>query len=140
MDVVIRILQLANAHSHFRLRIDNPPYLPLVIEDTCRNGPRGWRCISVAHYLETESCLQCEPEMLFEVRRHHFSMSLCPFYFRDDQQHDEGHAVFWNGSIMVVDSELLKIYERHAAKWNERLKNQGFEAALRRQRRTRTAR
>jgi Domain of unknown function (DUF6908) len=131
MDVIIRILQKANAHSRFCLRIENPPYLQLVIEDTCRNGPRGLPCISVAHYASTEEGLVCRPEMLFEVRRQRFSLDLCPFYFRDDQEHIEGHAVFWTGRIVVVDSEFLKQQESCAAKWNDQLKKQGFEAAFR---------
>lgn len=132
MDVIVRILQLANAHSRFYLRIDNPPYLPLVIEDIRRNGPRGMRCLSVAHYVEGGGTLHCRPEMLFEIRRKDFSLSLSPFYFRDDEQLEEGYSVFWTGRIIVVDGDLLKEHERYAAEWSQRLERQNFEAAFRR--------
>jgi hypothetical protein len=131
MDVIVRILQLANAHSRFYLRIDNPPYLPLVIEDIGRNGPRGMQCVSVAHYVETGGVLRCRPEMLFEVRQRTFSLSLSPFYFRDDEQIEEGYSVFWTGRILVVDGELLKEHERQADEWNRQLETQKFEAAFR---------
>lgn len=131
MDVIVRILQLAHAHSRFYLRIENPPFLPLVIEDTGRNGPRGMRCVSVAHYVETGGVLRCRPEMLFEIRKRHFSLSLSPFYFRDDEQLEEGYSVFWTGRIIVVDGDLLKEHERYAADWSRRLEKQKFEAAFR---------
>jgi len=131
MDVIVRILQLANAHSRFYLRIENRPYLPLVIEDIGRNGPRGMRCLSVAHYVETGGVLRCRPEMLFEIRRRDFSLSLSPFYFRDDEQLEEGYSVFWTGRIIVVDGELLREHEKYAAEWNRQLEKQRFEAAFR---------
>lgn len=131
MDVIVRILQLANAHSRFCLRIDNPPHLPLVIEDTCRNGPRGMRCLSVAHYVEGGNVLRCRPEMLFEIRRRDFSISLSPFYFRHDEQIVEGYSVFWTGRIVVVDGELQREHEKYASEWNRQLERQGFEAAFR---------
>jgi hypothetical protein len=94
------------------------------------------RCLSVAHYLETSSTLICRPEMLFEIRRRNFSITLSPFYFRDDEQPVEGYSVFWIGRIVVVDGELLREHEKYASEWNRQLESQGFEAAFRKQTRT----
>jgi len=69
--------------------------------------------------------------MLFEIRRRNFSISLSPFYFRDDEQLVEGYSVFWTGRIVVVDGELLRQHQSYASEWNRRLETQGFEAAFR---------
>src|SRR5438309_1664896 len=120
MNSIVRILQLANVHSRFCLRIKNPPHPDLVIEDTCRTGPRGFPCLSVAHYAE-EWPIACEPEMLFEVRKDKYVIRLCPFYYRDDTKLMEEYSVFWNGKIIVIDSFSLAQHARFSEEWDKRL-------------------
>ena len=49
MDTVLRILQAAGGWNHgLHLRIDNPPYMALVIEATDESGPCGLPAIGEA--------------------------------------------------------------------------------------------
>jgi hypothetical protein len=48
------------------IRLENPPYMRLVIEYV-GEGPRGMPSISVAHYYEQNGDAMRDPEMLFEV-------------------------------------------------------------------------
>ena len=51
MHVIARLLRLASPlKPGFHIKIENPPFQDLVIEDTCQRGPRGFATISVAHY------------------------------------------------------------------------------------------
>ncbi len=131
MDLIIRILQTAKLETRFLLRINNPPHLPLVIEDTQINGPRGIPCISVALYAERNGRFACRPEMLFEVYRRRYSIELRPFYYRDDFKLQEGYAVFYTGRILVIDSAFLRFQEEFARRWNEKLESLGYEEAFR---------
>ena len=47
-----------NGDEHFYLKVENDPYLPLVIE--------AWGgCVSVAHYYEQNGDLMRDPEIVF---------------------------------------------------------------------------
>lgn len=51
MDTVLRILHAAGGWHHGpHLRIENPPYMALVIEATDESGPCGLPSISVCQY------------------------------------------------------------------------------------------
>ena len=128
MQLIVRLLQLARAEPRFSIRIHNPPYLPLVIEDTCRNGPRGFPCISVAQYIQ-DSPVRCKPEMLFEVRSNKYFLRLSPIYYRNDTTEDELWSVVWDGRVHIVDSDALARQERFSQEWNRRLEQQGYERA-----------
>jgi hypothetical protein len=64
------------------LKIENPPYMALVIEATDESGPSGLPAISVAHYGD----LMRDPEMCFELG---FAEGphLEPFYWLCGAQH-----------------------------------------------------
>lgn len=124
MELIVRLLHLARAKSQFCIRVENPPHLPLVIEDTCRYGPQGFRCISVAHYIQN-SPIRCKPEMLFEVRISKFFLELLPFYYRNDTTGDEIWSVVWDG-VLHKDSDALARQERFSHEWNRRLEQQGY--------------
>jgi hypothetical protein len=49
------------------LRIENPPFMPLVIEAVDESGPCGLPALSVAHYGEQNGDLMRDPEMCFEL-------------------------------------------------------------------------
>ncbi len=51
------------------LKIENPPYMALVIEATPEPGPLGLAAISVAHYGEQNGDLMRDPEMCFELSK-----------------------------------------------------------------------
>ncbi len=50
MKTILQILKLAGGWHHgLYLKIENPPYMALVIEATDESGPCGLPAISVAH-------------------------------------------------------------------------------------------
>jgi hypothetical protein len=49
------------------LKIENAPYMALVIEATDESGPSGLPAISVAHYGEQSGDLMRDPKMCFEL-------------------------------------------------------------------------
>ena len=53
MQTILRILKQAGGWHHgLYLKIENPPYMALVIEATDESGPCGLPAISVCHYGE----------------------------------------------------------------------------------------
>jgi len=69
MKTVAKILELATPlQAGFHIRIENEPWMTLVIEDTQERGPNGLPAISVAHYGEQNGDLMRDPEMVFEAR------------------------------------------------------------------------
>jgi hypothetical protein len=51
MKTILEILRKAGGWHHgLYLKIDNPPYMELVIEATDESGPCGLPVVSVAHY------------------------------------------------------------------------------------------
>ena len=68
MQTILRILKQAGGWHHgLSLRIENPPYMALVIEATDESGPCGLPAISVCHYGERNGELMRDPEMCFEL-------------------------------------------------------------------------
>jgi hypothetical protein len=68
MDTVLRILKAAGGWNHgLPLRIENRPYMALVIEAMDESGPCGLPAISVAHYGELNGDATRDPEMCFEL-------------------------------------------------------------------------
>src|SRR5262245_48506013 len=69
MKTVAKIIELFGGLESLRrscIRLENPPYMRLVIEHIGA-GPRGMPCISVAHYYEQNGDAMREPEMVFEI-------------------------------------------------------------------------
>ena len=82
MKTILQILKLAGGWHHgLYLKIENPPYMALVIEATDDSGPCGLPAISVCHYGEQNGDAMRDPEMCFE-----FGLAgaahLTPFYWR----------------------------------------------------------
>ena len=68
MRTILHILSRAGGYrSELYLRIENPPYMALVIEATPEPGPLKAPAISVAHYGEQNGDLMRDPEMCFEL-------------------------------------------------------------------------
>ena len=87
MQTLLDILKRAGGwNPGLYLKIENAPYMALVIEATDESGPSGLPAISVAHYGEQNGDLMRDPEMCFELG---FAGGphLEPFYFRNDVPH-----------------------------------------------------
>lgn len=67
MKTILAILKQAGGWHHgLSLKIENPPFMALVIEATDESGPCGLPAISVCHYGEQNGDLMRDPEMCFE--------------------------------------------------------------------------
>ena len=82
MKTILAIIQKAGGWHHgLYLKIDNPPYMELVIEATDESGPCGLPVVSVAHYGLQNGDPMRDPEMCFELGLAG-GAHLNPFYWR----------------------------------------------------------
>ena len=83
MTALLAILEKAGGYRpSLYLKIENAPYMTLVIEATPELGPLGLPAISVAHYGEQNGDLMRDPEMCFELSRPiGGELTLDPFYY-----------------------------------------------------------
>jgi hypothetical protein len=126
MRTILDILNKAGGwHPGLYLKIENLPYMELVIEAVDESGPMGLPAISVAHYGEQNGDLMRDPEMCFELGFHD-GPELNPFYYRNDYVGVEQ----WSRNIIrdhYVSLEMLhKQHERFARTWDNNLRLQGF--------------
>jgi hypothetical protein len=132
MTTLLAILEKAGGYrTSLYLRIENPPYMALVIEAASEPGPLGFTAISVAHYGEQNGDLMRDPEMCFELSKPIGSkLTLDPFYWRNDYLGVEQ----WSRAIVRGDYvallELHKQHELFAADWDNVLRLQGFVGAF----------
>jgi hypothetical protein len=134
MDTVLRILKAAGGwNDGLHVRIENPPYMALVIEAMDESGPCGLPAISVAHYGELNGDAMRDPEMCFELG---FAggVHLDPFYFRNDYVGVEQWSRFIREDQYVCHIQLHAGHQRFAALWDKNLRQQGFIEAFARQR------
>ncbi len=133
METVLRILKAAGGWTHgLHLRIENPPYMALVIEAMDESGPCGLPAISVAHYGELNGDAMRDPEMCFELG---FAGGehLNPFYYRNDYVGVEQWSRFITDHRYVCHTQLHTEHERFAKLWDRNLRQQGFAEAFERQ-------
>ena len=134
MDTLLRILEAAGGWNHgLYLRIENSPYMALVIEATDEAGPCGLPSISVCHYGEQNGDAMRDPEMCFELGGAG-GMHLNPFYFRNDYVGVEQWSRFIRDAHYCYHTELHAEHERFAKLWDKNLREQGFAEAFERQR------
>ena len=128
MKTILAILKKAGGWHHgLHLHIDNPPYMPLVIEAVDESGPCGLPAISVAHYGEQNCDAMRDPEMLFEVSRWG---ELHPFYWRNDYAGVEQWSRFIKNDHYCFHSQLHEQHEAFAKTWDRNLRAQGFGEAF----------
>jgi hypothetical protein len=66
MQTILQILKRVGGwHPGLSLKIENLPYMALVIEALDESGPMGLPALSVAHYGEQNGDLMRYPEMCF---------------------------------------------------------------------------
>ena len=84
MRVILNILSRAGGwHPSLCLKIENLPYMELVIEAIDEPGPTGLPAISVGPYGEQNGDLMRDPEMCFKLAVQN-GPELVPFYYRND--------------------------------------------------------
>jgi hypothetical protein len=130
MQTILHILRQAGGWHHgLHLKIENPPYLELVIEAMDESGPMGLPTLSVAHYGLQNGDLMRDPEMCFELGLAG-GAHLDPFYWRNDYVAVEQ----WSRNI-VRDHyvHLVALHQQHlrfAQTWDANLRMQGFAEAF----------
>ena len=68
MQTILDILKKAGGwHPGLYLKIDNAPFMELVIEAVDESGPCGFPALSVAHYGEQNGDAMRDPEMLLRA-------------------------------------------------------------------------
>jgi hypothetical protein len=113
------------------LKIDNAPYMELVIESVDESGPLGLPSISVCHYGKLNGDAMRDPEMCFEIERaEDGTLSLNPWYFRNDYLGLEQ----WSRNIIRGQYlHLVALHQQHksfAQTWDNNLNEQGFLGAF----------
>ena len=131
MKTVAKILELAAPlQAGFHIRIENEPWMALVIEDTQERGPNGLPAISVAHYGEQNGDLMRDPEMIFEAEESGDEMNLIPFYWRNDYVGIEQYSAFTEDGQTLLNKKLKREHIAFAGIWDTNLKAQGFLEAF----------
>jgi hypothetical protein len=126
MKTILAILKEAGGWRHsLYLKIENPPFMELVIEAMDESGPCGLPAISVAHYGESNGDLMRDPEMCFELG---FAggAHLNPFYWRNDYVGIEQRSRFIREGNYCYHRQLHTQHESFAKTWDNNLRQQGF--------------
>ena len=130
MKTILAILQKAGGwRPNLYIRIENLPYLPLVIEAADESGPLGLPALSVAHYSEQNGDAMRDPEMCFELGLAG-GAHLIPYYWRSDYVAVEQ----WSRNIIrdhyMALLQLQEQHEKFAKTWDNNLRLQGYEEAF----------
>jgi hypothetical protein len=126
MKTILAILKQAGGWHHgLSLKIENPPYMTLVIEATDESGPCGLPALSVAQYGDA----LCKPEMCFELGLAG-GAHLNPFYYRNDYIGEEHWSRTIERDHYVFVPGLHDQHERLAKEWDNNLRLQGFAEAF----------
>ena len=130
MQTVLQILKMAGGwHPGLYLKIDNDPYMELVIEALDESGPMGLPALSVTHYGEQNGDAMRDPEMCFELGLAG-GAHLSAFYYRNDYLGVEQ----WSRNIVRSNYvHLVSLHEQHqrfAKTWDNNLHLQGFAKAF----------
>ena len=130
MKTILAILKEAGGwRPNLYLKIENPPYMELVIEATDESGPCGLPSLSVAHYGEQNGDLMRDPEMCFELG---FAggTHLNSFYWRNDYAGIEQWSRFIREGSYCYHTQLHAQHERFAKTWDNNLRQKGFAEAF----------
>jgi hypothetical protein len=135
VKTVAAILELGTPlAAGFHIKIENPPYMALVIEDIQELGPHGFPVISVAHYGEQNGDLMRDPEMLFEISKHGDQTVLTPHYWRNDYAGVEQYSATIGDGRLTENQKLQREHLSFARLWDDNLRAQGFLEVFIRQR------
>jgi hypothetical protein len=130
MQTILDILKLAGGfRPTLYLKIENPPYMALVIEATDESGPCGLPAISVCHYGEQNGDAMRDPEMCFELGLAG-GAHLNPFYWRNDYVGVEQWSRFIQGGNYCYHTQLHEQHRNFAKLWDKNLRDQGFPEAF----------
>jgi hypothetical protein len=125
------LMEAGTLDPGFHLHIDNPPWMPLDIEDILINGPNGLPTISVAHYGKQNGDPMRDPEMLFEIRRDGNEYAFDAYYWRNDYLRIEQYSSFRDDEEKLFTlAGLKRQHEQFARTWDTNLRTQGYYEAF----------
>ena len=132
METILRILERAGGYRPtLYLRVENPPYMVLVIEAMPEPGPLGLPAISIAHYGEQNGDLMRDPEMCFELAKPVGStITFDPYYWRNDYVGVEQFSRAIVRGHYVALSQLHEQHQHFAVAWDRNLDLQSFVEAF----------
>jgi hypothetical protein len=132
MQTILRLLERAGGYRPtLYLKIENPPYMALVIEAVSEAGPIGVPAISVAHYREQNGDLMRDPEMCFELSKPSLcGLTLSAYYYRNDYMGVEQFSRYREGSNYVFVPDLYEQHKKFAELWDRNLRDQHFLEAF----------
>lgn len=134
MKTVLQIVEAAGGLATFTwTRIENPPFMPLVIELLGERGPNGHHALSVAHYGEQNGDAMRDPEICAEVVIENGTSRLWPYYFRSDYAGVErlNRQREADGSMSCRSRETRDL-ESFMEMWDTNIHDQGFLEAFHR--------
>jgi hypothetical protein len=130
MNTVLELIKRAGGwHPGLYLKIDNAPYMELVIEAIDESGPCGLPAVSVAHYGEQNGDLMRDPEMCFELGLAG-GPHLNAFYWRNDYAGVEQWSRFIQDGNYCYHKQLHAQHESFAKLWDRNLDAQRFVEAF----------
>ena len=133
MKTVLQIIEEAGGLATFTwTRIENPPFMPLVIESLGERGPNGHRALSIAHYGEQNGDAMRDPEICAEIVFESGARKLWAYYFRNDYAGVErwSRQPEVDGS-MTCRPRVTHDLESFMEMWDANLHDQGFLEAFR---------
>jgi hypothetical protein len=113
------------------LRLENPPFMRLVVEVIGGPYENGGYEVSVAHYGEQNGDAMRDPEMTFLVVPAEQGTTWTPLTFEDSYMGawQVAATVTPEGRLNVRDSQLQRDLRVFANQWDQNLMEQGFGRA-----------
>src|SRR5690242_7587377 len=132
MQTILRILERAGGYRPtLYLKIENPPYMALVIEAVPERGLLNLPAISVAHYGGQIGDLMRDPEMCLALSTPPLCAAvLSAYYYRNDYMGIEKSARRREGNDYIFAPELYEQLQRFAELWDRNLRDQHFPEAF----------
>ena len=135
------IQQMIDQHGGFEavrtryLRLENPPFMRLVIEVIGGPYPNGAYEVSVAHYAEQNGDAMRDPEITFLVVPAEQGTTWTPLTFENSYLscYQVVAQVTPAGVIEPREPALMRDLRDFATQWDRNLKQQGFMAVFERQ-------
>ena len=104
------------------IRIENDPYMPLVI-DWLGEGPNGWNFVSVSHTYVQNSDLMRDPEIVFLLT----DSEWLPVSYRNDSIGVYNEAiVLEDGETTFVRPPIIRDLKSFARTWDSNISAQGY--------------
>jgi hypothetical protein len=135
------IQQMIDQHGGFEavrnryLRLENPPFMRLVIEVIGGPYPNGAYEVSVAHYSEQNADAMRDPEITFLVLPTDQGHAWSPLTFENSYlgAYQVVADVTAEGLLQIRQPRQMQALREFANQWDRKLKEQGFVEVFERQ-------